>query len=621
MFYNGSFELGHYNKDGIPELQIPKGWNFWYKTSKNPISSDPWNQFVRPEVRVLPRNQLPENEQDLFILDGDYCIKIFKGYGAWDAAIQQGVTLERGVYAVRLNVYGDAVYYDGNNKNPAADPQTARVRVNINGISTKWQNLAQLFYNELLFPFNVLEDGNVKIAVEFMLAFAVQNAGIFADKWEIVKISDLPKPEPCPGRPREQYPRTYILLHLNDDRNNIHSCLRASYETGKAYTAGFSADDAGMGALDEKEVIAVNPQLWTGTASDLEKFFETYYPKTVYNSITESDPTILYNRIKDREFDSDVLPPEPFTILTYHQQNRVGGTENVLKTLHDAGIPLKWYKIAHVDMEFARTIKQISPSTKVVYRYVDNNIGHYHTGMKVGEFLDHFWQGVEDNQIDAVESLNETIATNDYDGIMRTVEFDTKFAEEVYRRSGGAVSPVVLTAAVGNPQHGEQERWMLPAVEAAVEYNGYLGPHAYFPITPNVDLSKKWMQEEGYHFHLRPLLSWDLEFGYLKPRYLIGETGGIGVYVNNENRPGGFISSGTGWKSPQGLGGDLNSYLALLIQYQNLVKAWNRQNGNRCEELSLFTTGYSIGWDGFLLNEYEWNKLLNVLLLSYSPSD
>jgi hypothetical protein len=45
------------------------------------------------------------------------------------------------------------------------------------------------------------------------------------------------------------------------------------------FTVGGSADDAGIGDLDARRVIAINPSDW---ADDLETFFSSFYPDVVY---------------------------------------------------------------------------------------------------------------------------------------------------------------------------------------------------------------------------------------------------------------------------------------------------------------------------------------------------
>jgi hypothetical protein len=56
------------------------------------------------------------------------------------------------------------------------------------------------------------------------------------------------------------------------------------------WTIGGSADDAGIGALDVRTVIAVNPRLWPG---DLAQFFQTYYPGLRYIPIEAATPQDL----------------------------------------------------------------------------------------------------------------------------------------------------------------------------------------------------------------------------------------------------------------------------------------------------------------------------------------
>jgi hypothetical protein len=64
----------------------------------------------------------------------------------------------------------------------------------------------------------------------------------------------------------------------------------------KRYTIGGSADDAGIGDLDERHVIAVNPQEWAG-GRGLERFFKQYYPGVEYEPITAATPAELAEKL------------------------------------------------------------------------------------------------------------------------------------------------------------------------------------------------------------------------------------------------------------------------------------------------------------------------------------
>ncbi|MFN3763807.1 MAG: hypothetical protein ACK4WK_11495, partial [Anaerolineae bacterium] len=55
----------------------------------------------------------------------------------------------------------------------------------------------------------------------------------------------------------------------------------------RGWTVGGSADDAGIGDLDVRRVIAINPSGWNG---DLRQFFERYYPGVEYREVRGEKP-------------------------------------------------------------------------------------------------------------------------------------------------------------------------------------------------------------------------------------------------------------------------------------------------------------------------------------------
>ncbi len=61
----------------------------------------------------------------------------------------------------------------------------------------------------------------------------------------------------------------------------------------RRYTIGGSADDAGIGNLDVRRVIAANPQKWTG--GNLEDFFRQYCPGV--KSLTAATPAELKQKL------------------------------------------------------------------------------------------------------------------------------------------------------------------------------------------------------------------------------------------------------------------------------------------------------------------------------------
>jgi hypothetical protein len=100
--------------------------------------------------------------------------------------------------------------------------------------------------------------------------------------------------QPVRGQPREQYARVYVLLPRDADREWCQAVVDATWDK-YGYTIGRSADDAGIGDLDERVVIAINPDRW-GRGEDgtgLRGFFAKYYPGVQYRPIRAATPEDL----------------------------------------------------------------------------------------------------------------------------------------------------------------------------------------------------------------------------------------------------------------------------------------------------------------------------------------
>jgi hypothetical protein len=103
------------------------------------------------------------------------------------------------------------------------------------------------------------------------------------------------------GLPRAQYDRTYVLLPPAAGREWATAVIDATWD-GQRLTVGSSADDAGIGDLDSKRVIAVNPREW-GDGEDgtgLRGFFERHYPGVKYESLEAPSPTSLRQQLLSR---------------------------------------------------------------------------------------------------------------------------------------------------------------------------------------------------------------------------------------------------------------------------------------------------------------------------------
>lgn len=105
-----------------------------------------------------------------------------------------------------------------------------------------------------------------------------------------------PRPVTVWGLPREQYQRTYVLLPPGAGREWVQAILDSGAWEERRWTIGGSADDAGIGALEDKSVIAINPGRWP---ADLAAFFQHYYPGTRYTGLEAATPAELRQKLRD----------------------------------------------------------------------------------------------------------------------------------------------------------------------------------------------------------------------------------------------------------------------------------------------------------------------------------
>jgi hypothetical protein len=96
------------------------------------------------------------------------------------------------------------------------------------------------------------------------------------------------------GQPRVQYERTYVLLPPDADARWAKAVIAGAWDR-RRFTIGGSADDAGIGDLDARRVIAVNPGDWT---DELEPFFDRYYPGVEYAVVEAATPEDLRRKIE-----------------------------------------------------------------------------------------------------------------------------------------------------------------------------------------------------------------------------------------------------------------------------------------------------------------------------------
>ena len=189
---NPSFEGGWDHPGGVAELQIPHHYQFWFadESIPNEYDANPWAKFVRPEVRVLSSDFLPEHEHDLFILHGDQTLKIFKGYGSWQAEFRQDVDLAPGRYRLTIQIFGDLVkYYENGQKVWADDPagRDGLVWLSFDGQTlVEEQSLRAGQWNVISASFDTGGGGDVRLGI--ICPFPLNNNGLFMDDWRIERL-------------------------------------------------------------------------------------------------------------------------------------------------------------------------------------------------------------------------------------------------------------------------------------------------------------------------------------------------------------------------------------------------------------------------------------------------
>lgn len=422
-----------------------------------------------------------------------------------------------------------------------------------------------------------------------------------------------PGPDPGPGRgaPREQYNRTYVLLPPGMGLAWSDAALSATWEDQR-WTVGGSADDAGIGDLDIRQVIAVNPDEW-GASDDgrgLLGFYERFYPGVEARMVSAVDPDDLFNQLSGRTFeDLSALTPYPAEagpipddiggLVSAHFQTPIDGWEQFIADAQPPAVVVFW-------AEAARRIKELSPHTIVLWRFwVDDSeqdrlLYLPDSNAAASEYLARFRDTLVANSqwIDYASSLNERYSW-DNERTRRAALFDAAFAQELHRlqiktRAG------ILAGPVGYPNLSQVEL-IRPAVEAAYAYSSVVLYHGYYMMHNGTSLLiQRWEQDAGLFLDvLDPIF---VRWGY-KLRYLQGETGPVGSYDGAAWEPQ------QGWRSDLCYGGDQDAFLNGLAALQGRWTAWNAVNECRFLGGVLFTSGEGIGWDSYLIRKRQLEAL------------
>lgn len=610
MLSNGNFENGWWREtftgQEFGEIFVPQDWVAFWKEEGN---------IYRPEMKVIPK-QAPFLDPPR-IQSGNYALQYFKQWGLLDAGIFQQITIPS---AGMLSMGGDAhawysqrdraefSEYEQNDEwfyimdgDPGVD---LMLGIDPTGGQDPWLSSVHWHtehiydtYQKLEFSLPV-EAGLVTVYLRAKNDYPFKHVDIY---WDNIVASHQPAVSECRGTPREQYKRTYHLLPQTATKEQSLTIAELVYPNRG--TVGFSADDAGIGDLDNKtvNVIHYTEQDWEG----IDNFFQQYYPGTqvehtyFYDPEPPSEPEVhlrsnnvvgLHSGYGKAGWDQYLTQALPTV-----QKCFSGGFALEAKRLAPDAL-IVWRKYADHDVEVEEPLREKARELVDLYDSEIHTMAN-NTGITYANLL------AQMNGI-VIETLNEKIPTFAPERLQQVVEFDIHFCELVHDRFGGYLRPGILTAAIGNP-HETEVHYLVPAARAAVQYNGLLGYHGYWTANENQD----WL-EEKWQWHAGRWTEWDKVFVEAEcyPEYYLGE-GGI-VY----STMGDDFNSGKGWKSC----GSFEKYLMSLDKFQQLTMAWNAEHGNRCHGLTVFGYG-NWGWDDFEIGEGDLLLLKDWAVTEWLP--
>ena len=174
-----------------PNSSCPTAGPLEFDSGNTGFGGQTWDIWFAPEIRVLPYFQLPENERGLFIRDGDYTIKAFKGNGPISLRLLQDIALQPGTYVFRAYVFPDLVTsYDGG-KQYSGDPAAGEVRFISPSGGTGWLQFAAFgTWGNFEHTFTIDTAQTVRIGVGIRGRYALASNGFFVDDWSLQRVEN-----------------------------------------------------------------------------------------------------------------------------------------------------------------------------------------------------------------------------------------------------------------------------------------------------------------------------------------------------------------------------------------------------------------------------------------------
>lgn len=303
--------------------QVPEGWGLHYSIEGvqgcfNSKDDEYVTIGVQPECIHKLNGQLPPNEQlggsEALVLSGTAVYKIF-GTGIWSAGLSQIVrNLTPGAtyrFTFNLNVhYHDELGDDSPDDTQAHFELSQPEQYSESGIlKLDTRDLPHKVWVTRSLEGVADSDGELEVWFNLCTVW-VNSRSVFLDDFslELVDVPVEPPTEPtdCQGLPRTQYPRVYVLLAPSVKTSDWGKAVIDS-TLSERMTVGYSADDAGIGELVDKSVIAVNPTSWGG---DIEAFFNDYYPGTKVYILEADTPADMEAQLEYFADHGELPPPD-----------------------------------------------------------------------------------------------------------------------------------------------------------------------------------------------------------------------------------------------------------------------------------------------------------------------
>lgn len=277
-----SFEDGWQDDPLQPDRrQIPNGFSLEIIKSGTPLPYGNANATGEVEAMHRLNGQLPPDEQrggeNALVLDGEHTYKIQAVRMATGTSlIKRFATTNPVEVSVPVQCHYQAP--DSYNRVPPLESEDVYAVLLLNG-----EEAARLQFPELRDRTWMVLEGtavplNGIVTVELRFVTKWQNSrDLWTDLWRVIETPADPPPSTNDGRPRVQYARVGYVVPQDIALPRYLEIALAAFAQNR--TVGFSYDDAGIGALENKTAVLFG--IPDNIKQTFISWYATYYPGTL----------------------------------------------------------------------------------------------------------------------------------------------------------------------------------------------------------------------------------------------------------------------------------------------------------------------------------------------------